>query len=113
MPGDIMARQGKSREAVAYLRTSSAANIGADKDSDRRQREAIQGFARRAGIEVVDEFYDPAVGGGDPVESRPGFIAMLKAQAAEGRAAVLSPDRGGAVPGGLSERERAGLLSLV
>jgi DNA invertase Pin-like site-specific DNA recombinase len=70
--------QGKSREAVAYLRTSSAANIGADKDSDRRQREAIQGFARRAGIEVVDEFYDPAVSGGDPVESRPGFIAMLK-----------------------------------
>src|SRR3954466_2046409 len=73
-----MARQGKSREAVAYLRTSSAANIGADKDSDRRQREAIQEFARRAGIEVVDEFYDPAVSGGDPVESRPGFIAMLK-----------------------------------
>ena len=73
-----MARQGKSREAVAYLRTSSAANIGADKDSDRRQREAIQGFARRAGIEVLDEFYDPAVSGGDPVESRPGFIAMLK-----------------------------------
>ena len=73
-----MARQGKSKEAVAYLRTSSAANIGADKDSDRRQREAIQGFARRAGIEVVDEFYDPAVSGGDPVESRPGFIAMLK-----------------------------------
>ena len=67
-----MARQ------VAYLRTSSAANIGADKDSDRRQREAIQAFARRAGIEVVDEFYDPAVSGGDPVESRPGFIAMLK-----------------------------------
>src|SRR3954453_13279550 len=78
MRGYLMARQGKSREAVAYLRTSSAANIGADKDSDRRQREAIQGFARRAGIEVVDEFYAPAVSGGDPVESRPGFIAMLK-----------------------------------
>ena len=73
-----MPRQGKSKEAVAYLRTSSAANIGADKDSDRRQREAIQGFARRAGIDVVEEFYDPAVSGGDPVESRPGFIAMLK-----------------------------------
>ena len=73
-----MAQQGKLREAVAYLRTSSAANIGADKDSDRRQREAIQAFARRAGIELVDEFYDPAVSGGDPVESRPGFIAMLK-----------------------------------
>jgi hypothetical protein len=36
--------------AIAYLRTSSAANVGADKDSDRRQREAIQAFARRAGV---------------------------------------------------------------
>ena len=26
----------------------------------------------------MDEFYDPAVSGGDPVESRAGFIAMLK-----------------------------------
>ena len=33
--------------AVAYLRTSSAANVGADKDSDKRQRaaiEALEGF---------------------------------------------------------------------
>jgi hypothetical protein len=45
---------------VAYLRTSSAANVGADKDNDTRQRAAIQGFARRAGFEIVDEFYDPA-----------------------------------------------------
>src|SRR4051812_43600545 len=73
-----MARQGKLREAVAYLRTSSAANSGADKDSDRRQREAIQGFAGRARIEVVDEFYDPAVSGADPIDQRPGFTAMLK-----------------------------------
>src|SRR5215207_4686183 len=27
----------------------SAANVGADKDSERRQREAVEGFARRAG----------------------------------------------------------------
>ena len=33
--------------AVAYMRTSSAANVGADKDSEHRQREAIQAFARR------------------------------------------------------------------
>ena len=37
--------------AVAYLRTSSAANVGADKDSEGRQWEAIQGFARAAGYE--------------------------------------------------------------
>ena len=35
--------------AIAYLRTSSAANVGADKDSDKRQRQAIEAFARRAG----------------------------------------------------------------
>jgi hypothetical protein len=48
--------------AISYLRTSSAANIGAD--SDRRQREAIQAFASRAGYELVGEFYDAAVSGG-------------------------------------------------
>ena len=49
--------------AIAYLRTSSAANVGADKDSDRRQREAMQAFACRAGYELVGEFYDAAVSG--------------------------------------------------
>ena len=34
--------------AVAYLRTSSAANVGADKDSDKRQRAAIDAFAKHA-----------------------------------------------------------------
>jgi hypothetical protein len=42
--------------AISYLGTSSAANIGADKDSDRRQREAIQAFARRVGYELVGEY---------------------------------------------------------
>ena len=32
-------------KAIAYLRTSSAANVGADKDSERRQRAAIAAFA--------------------------------------------------------------------
>ena len=41
-----MARTDKSRApALAYLRTSSAANVGTDKDSEKRQRHAIQGFA--------------------------------------------------------------------
>lgn len=65
-------------QAVAYCRTSSATNVGSDKDSQRRQLEAIHGFARRAGIEIVTEFYDPAVSGADPVDLRPGFAEMLK-----------------------------------
>ena len=64
--------------AIAYLRTSSAANVGADKDSDRRQREAMQAFACRAGYELVGEFYDAAVSGADPIDTRPGFAAMLE-----------------------------------
>ena len=64
--------------AISYLRTSSAANVGADKDSDRRQREAIQAFARRAGYELVAEFYDAAVSGADAIDTRPGFAAMLE-----------------------------------
>jgi DNA invertase Pin-like site-specific DNA recombinase len=63
--------------AFAYLRTSSAANVGADKDSDKRQREAVRAYAERAGYEIVDEFYDQAVSGADPVDARPGFNRML------------------------------------
>jgi DNA invertase Pin-like site-specific DNA recombinase len=73
-----MANKGKV-PAIAYLRTSSAANVGAEKDSDRRQREAIQAFARGAGYDLVGEFYDTAVSGADPIDTRPGFAAMLKA----------------------------------
>jgi DNA invertase Pin-like site-specific DNA recombinase len=64
--------------AIAYLRTSSATNVGADKDSDRRQREAITAFASRARYELVGEFYDSAVSGADPIDARPGFAAMLE-----------------------------------
>jgi hypothetical protein len=63
-----MAIKGKRLEAVAYIRTSSAANVGADKDSDKRQRAAIDGFAKRAGFAVIGEFSDPGVSGADPFE---------------------------------------------
>src|SRR5215475_15450657 len=63
--------------AIAYLRTSSATNVGADKDSDKRQREAIAAFAKRAGYDLVGEYYDQAVRGADALDARPGFAAML------------------------------------
>ena len=62
--------------ALAYLRTSSAQNVGGD--SDTRQRQAIERFAQAHGYELVGEFYDAAVSGADPIESRPGFAAMLE-----------------------------------
>jgi DNA invertase Pin-like site-specific DNA recombinase len=73
------AMSGKAKiPAIAYLRTSSAANVGNDKDSDRRQRGAIEAFARRAGYDLVAEFYEAAVSGADAVDARAGFAAMLK-----------------------------------
>lgn len=61
-----MAKAAKEyRKAIGYLRTSSAANVGADKDSDKRQRAAIEAFATRAGFEIVDWYYDAAVSGAD------------------------------------------------
>jgi DNA invertase Pin-like site-specific DNA recombinase len=48
--------RGKNKTpAIAYLRTSSAANVGADKDSEKRQRQAIEAFVKRAGYELVGE----------------------------------------------------------
>jgi DNA invertase Pin-like site-specific DNA recombinase len=71
-----MARK-DSIKAVAYLRTSSAANVGADKDSEKRQRVAIESFARAAGYELVGTYYDEAVSGADHTTTRPGFAAMM------------------------------------
>ena len=39
------------KKSVAYLRTSSRTNVGADKDSDKRQRTAIEAYAKAAGYE--------------------------------------------------------------
>ena len=47
-----MAKSAKRTKAIAYLRTSSAANVGADKDSDKRQADAIASFADRRRFEV-------------------------------------------------------------
>jgi DNA invertase Pin-like site-specific DNA recombinase len=64
-------------KAVAYLRTSSAANVGADKDSEKRQRKAIAAYARAARFEVAEWFYDAAISGVDAIQSRPGFNQLL------------------------------------
>jgi DNA invertase Pin-like site-specific DNA recombinase len=76
-------------KAVAYLRTSSATNVGEDRDSAKRQREAVEGFAKRAAYELVAEFTDDAVKGSDPVDARPGFAAMLTRIASNGVRTVI------------------------
>jgi DNA invertase Pin-like site-specific DNA recombinase len=63
--------------------------------TEKRQRAAIEGYAKRAGITVVDWFYDTAVSGADRIETRPGFKAMLGRIAGNGVRCIIveSPDR--------------------
>ena len=76
-------------KALAYLRTSSASNVGTEKDSDKRQRLAIEAYAKREGIVLAGEYYDAAVSGADPIQSRPGFTALLDHIASNGVRMVL------------------------
>jgi DNA invertase Pin-like site-specific DNA recombinase len=91
-----VARKGKYLiEAVGYMRTSSSTNVGADKDSEKRQRIAIEAYAKSAGFKIVDWFYDAAVKGADAITARPGFAAMLDRIAGNGVRTIIveSPDR--------------------
>jgi DNA invertase Pin-like site-specific DNA recombinase len=81
--------RGLRTKAVAYIRTSSAANVGAEKDSDKRQRHAIAAFAKRSGLKLVGEFTDAAVSGADHIETRPGFTAMLAYIASNGARTII------------------------
>lgn len=86
-----MARK-NSTPAIAYLRTSSAANVGVEKDSDKRQRQAIEAFAKHAGYELVGEYFDAAVSGADPIEGRRGFKALLDRIVSNGVNTVIVED---------------------
>ena len=67
-----------STAAVAYLRTSSATNVGEGKDSQVRQWQAIEAFAKRAHYTIREPaYYDAAVSGADAIDVRPGFRALL------------------------------------
>jgi DNA invertase Pin-like site-specific DNA recombinase len=87
-----MARKRNLVQAVGYVRTSSRTNVGPDKDSEPRQRAAMARFAKAAGYVVVDWFDDPAVSGADPIETRPGFAALLNRIDGNGVRVVLVED---------------------
>jgi DNA invertase Pin-like site-specific DNA recombinase len=82
-------RRKKTAPALAYLRTSSATNIGADKDSEKRQRAAIETFAKRAGFQIIDWYYDEAVSGADRLEDQPGFRELLKHLESDGVRTII------------------------
>jgi DNA invertase Pin-like site-specific DNA recombinase len=78
----------KSR-AIAYFRTSSAVNVGPDKDSERRQREAVSAYAEASGLVIAAEYYDAAVSGADRIDARVGFVAAMERCRAEGISVIL------------------------
>lgn len=75
--------------AVAYLRTSSATNVGLDKDSHQRQKAAIRAYARVNAIKIEAWFYDEAVSGSDHLEDREGFRALLEDMLGNGAKIIL------------------------
>ena len=88
-----MSDKGKLVEVVGYMRTSSATNVGDGKDSEARQRKAIEGYAQASGAVIVDWFYDAAVSGADPIEVRPGFAELLARIADNGVRTIIVETR--------------------
>jgi DNA invertase Pin-like site-specific DNA recombinase len=72
---------------VAYYRTSSATNI--DGDSEERQRVAVRRYAKVHRMSLDGEFYDAAVSGADPIDTRAGFKTMLEFIGETGASVIL------------------------
>jgi DNA invertase Pin-like site-specific DNA recombinase len=62
-------------QAVSYLRVSSAGQV--EGDGFPRQREAVEAYAARNGIQIVGEFRDEGVSGTTEYSERDGFSALL------------------------------------
>lgn len=77
------------KHAVAYYRTSSATNVGQDKDSLKRQEQAVNAYAAGNGIDIVGDYYDAAVSGADPLDQREGFSLLLSRIASNGVRTIL------------------------
>lgn len=63
-------------QAVSYLRVSSVGQVQGD--GLPRQREAIENYAERNGIQIVGEFRDEGVSGATEHADREGFTALLE-----------------------------------
>jgi DNA invertase Pin-like site-specific DNA recombinase len=77
------------KPAFGYTRTSTATNLGEDKDGVPRQRRAIQAYANKAGFKIVGWYDDGDVKGADPIDSRAGFAQMIEAIAANGCRTII------------------------
>src|SRR6266705_1580112 len=80
--------------ACAYYRTSSSTNVGVDKDSLKRQQDAVRAYAEAHGADIVQEYYDAAVSGSDPLLDRPGFAEMMVYMMGNGARTILVENAG-------------------
>ena len=76
-------------KAVVYLRTSGMTNVGEDKDSHKRQLEAINSYAKKNKLEIVKQFYDKGVSGTISIHQREAFIEMLSYLKSNGAKTIL------------------------
>jgi DNA invertase Pin-like site-specific DNA recombinase len=74
---------------------SSRANVGADKDSEKRQRATIEAYAKAKGIAIVAGHYDKAVRGSESSDCATASPACWLRFAANGVRTIIveSPDR--------------------
>ena len=72
-----------------HLRPGGPEHAGFVLEVHPRQRDAIESFAARAGITIVDWYYDAAVSGANAIGSRPGFAAALERIAGNGVRTII------------------------
>ena len=74
-------------KALSYLRVSGLGQV--DGDGLPRQREAVTRYARRAGLQLMDEFAVAGVSGTTELADRPGLAALLDRIESNGARVVI------------------------
>ena len=74
-------------KAVSYLRVSGLGQV--EGDGFPRQREAVESFAKRAGLVIVDEYRDGGVSGANELDDRPGLGELINRIETNGVRTVL------------------------
>jgi DNA invertase Pin-like site-specific DNA recombinase len=82
-------KTGDTKLAVGYIRVSTTEqHLGPE-----AQREDLERWAERAGVQLVAVFEDIGVSGGAPVEKRPGLLSALDALEVHGAGLLVASKR--------------------
>lgn len=77
------------QNAVVYFRTSSLSNVGDDKDTLKRQKDAVETYAKKNKIQIVNEFYDKGISGTVSIHEREQFTELLAYLKSNGAKIIL------------------------